>query len=87
MQEDLRLKGTQFEWLLTAFYITYISFTWLLMLYVQPPLKPSPLQNAPYLAIPSSLTFSQLPHPHPARLHLHHRLPLGSARFVSVTHK
>ena len=32
MQEDLKLGGDRFEWLLTAFYITYISFTWLLML-------------------------------------------------------
>ncbi|KAI9665544.1 MAG: hypothetical protein M1831_001687 [Alyxoria varia] len=33
MMYDLRLSDSQFEWLLTAFYITYILFEWMIMLY------------------------------------------------------
>ncbi|KAF8459576.1 major facilitator superfamily domain-containing protein [Terfezia claveryi] len=33
MEEDLNLKGDQYEWLLTSFYITYITFEWLTLLW------------------------------------------------------
>ncbi|KAI9800294.1 MAG: hypothetical protein M1833_003408 [Piccolia ochrophora] len=33
LQRDLRLSSTQYEWLLTAFYITYILFEWMTLLY------------------------------------------------------
>ncbi|KAJ5587116.1 uncharacterized protein N7459_002881 [Penicillium hispanicum] len=33
LQEDLRLSSTQYEWLLTAFYITYILFEWMTLMY------------------------------------------------------
>lgn len=32
--QDLRLTGPQYEWLLTAFYITYILFEWMTLMYV-----------------------------------------------------
>lgn len=31
--EDLHLKPAQYDWLLTAFYITYVSFEWMTLLY------------------------------------------------------
>ncbi|BCS20047.1 putative MFS transporter [Aspergillus puulaauensis] len=31
--EDLKLSSSQYEWLLTAFYITYILFEWMTLLY------------------------------------------------------
>ena len=34
LTEDLELKDDQFDWLLTAFYITYILFEWMILLYV-----------------------------------------------------
>ncbi len=38
MTRDLRLSSSQYEWLLTAFYITYILFEWMTLLYrVVPP--------------------------------------------------
>jgi MFS family permease len=38
MSRDLRLSSDQYEWLLTAFYITYIAFEWMTLLYrVVPP--------------------------------------------------
>ncbi|MCJ1477725.1 hypothetical protein MMC13_006398 [Lambiella insularis] len=38
LTEDLRLSSSQYEWLLTAFYITYILFEWMTLLYrVVPP--------------------------------------------------
>lgn len=33
LQEDLRLSSDQYEWLLTAFYITYILFEWMTLMY------------------------------------------------------
>jgi MFS family permease len=33
MMEDLNLSSSQYEWLLTAFYITYILFEWMTLLY------------------------------------------------------
>ncbi|MCJ1296259.1 hypothetical protein MMC34_007825 [Xylographa carneopallida] len=33
LTEDLQLSTSQYEWLLTAFYITYILFEWMTMLY------------------------------------------------------
>ncbi|KAF8421249.1 major facilitator superfamily domain-containing protein [Tirmania nivea] len=33
MEEDLNLTGDQYEWLLTSFYITYITFEWLTLLW------------------------------------------------------
>lgn len=33
LQEDLRLSSPQYEWLLTAFYITYILFEWMTLMY------------------------------------------------------
>jgi len=32
LSKDLNLKDAQFEWLLTAFYVTYIVFEWMIML-------------------------------------------------------
>ncbi|KAJ5713612.1 uncharacterized protein N7483_010793 [Penicillium malachiteum] len=38
LQEDLKLSSVQYEWLLTAFYITYILFEWMTLMYrVIPP--------------------------------------------------
>ncbi|KAJ5740295.1 Major facilitator superfamily domain general substrate transporter [Penicillium malachiteum] len=38
LQEDLQLSSSQYEWLLTAFYITYILFEWMTLMYrVIPP--------------------------------------------------
>ncbi|KAJ5636396.1 uncharacterized protein N7484_009709 [Penicillium longicatenatum] len=38
LQEDLQLSSSQYEWLLTAFYITYILFEWMTLMYrVVPP--------------------------------------------------
>jgi MFS family permease len=31
--DDLKLSSSQYEWLLTAFYITYISFEWMTLMY------------------------------------------------------
>jgi hypothetical protein len=31
--EDLRMDDDQYEWLLTGFYITYITFEWMTLLY------------------------------------------------------
>ncbi|MCJ1373898.1 hypothetical protein MMC20_005128 [Loxospora ochrophaea] len=33
LTEDLNLSSSQYEWLLTSFYITYISFQWMTLLY------------------------------------------------------
>ncbi|KAJ6099074.1 hypothetical protein N7467_000609 [Penicillium canescens] len=33
LQEDLQLSPSQYEWLLTAFYITYILFEWMTLMY------------------------------------------------------
>lgn len=33
LEEDLRLKPSQYDWLVTAFYITYVSFEWMTLLY------------------------------------------------------
>ncbi|KAI9681031.1 MAG: hypothetical protein M1822_007105 [Bathelium mastoideum] len=33
LAQDLRLTGAQYEWLLTAFYITYILFEWMTLMY------------------------------------------------------
>ncbi|GAB1193790.1 hypothetical protein APSETT444_003019 [Aspergillus pseudonomiae] len=33
MTDDLRLSSSQYEWLLTAFYITYILFEWMTLMY------------------------------------------------------
>ncbi|KAL4771358.1 major facilitator superfamily domain-containing protein [Aspergillus nidulans var. acristatus] len=33
LEEDLNLSSSQYEWLLTAFYITYILFEWMTLLY------------------------------------------------------
>ena len=32
LSRDLKLSDSQFEWLLTAFYITYILFEWMILL-------------------------------------------------------
>lgn len=38
LQEELQLSSSQYEWLLTAFYITYILFEWMTLMYrVVPP--------------------------------------------------
>ncbi|KAH8429606.1 putative MFS transporter [Aspergillus melleus] len=38
LMEDLKLTSSQYEWLLTAFYITYILFEWMTLMYrVVPP--------------------------------------------------
>ncbi|ETN42055.1 uncharacterized protein HMPREF1541_03994 [Cyphellophora europaea CBS 101466] len=38
LEESLSLSSSQFDWLLTAFYITYIGFEWMILLYkVLPP--------------------------------------------------
>ena len=33
LEQDLSLSSSQYDWLLTAFYITYIAFEWMIMLY------------------------------------------------------
>ncbi|KAL1652953.1 hypothetical protein SLS61_004574 [Didymella pomorum] len=33
MEEDLKLSSNQFEWLIWAFYITYIGFEWMTLMY------------------------------------------------------
>ncbi|KAJ9494648.1 hypothetical protein H2202_009901 [Exophiala xenobiotica] len=33
LEKDLNLSSSQFDWLLTAFYITYIGFEWMILLY------------------------------------------------------
>lgn len=33
LSDDLKLSSSQYEWLLTAFYITYIAFEWMALLY------------------------------------------------------
>ncbi|KAK2794312.1 hypothetical protein FQN52_008670 [Onygenales sp. PD_12] len=33
LSEDLRLSSSQYEWALTAFYVTYICFEWMTLLY------------------------------------------------------
>lgn len=33
LEEDLQLSSAQYEWLLTAFYITYILFEWMTLMY------------------------------------------------------
>lgn len=33
MDEDLNLTSSQYEWVLTAFYITYITFEWMTLMY------------------------------------------------------
>ncbi|KAJ5670435.1 uncharacterized protein N7477_005798 [Penicillium maclennaniae] len=33
LEEDLQLSSSQYEWLLTAFYITYIVFEWMTLMY------------------------------------------------------
>lgn len=33
LEEDLNLKPAEYDWLLTAFYITYVSFEWMTLLY------------------------------------------------------
>lgn len=35
LEKDLKLTSEQYEWLLTAFYISYILFEWMALLYVQ----------------------------------------------------
>lgn len=38
LQEELQLSSSQYEWLLTSFYITYILFEWMTLMYrVVPP--------------------------------------------------
>lgn len=32
LSEDLGLSNGQFEWFLTGFYMTYISFEWMILL-------------------------------------------------------
>ncbi|KAJ9626168.1 hypothetical protein H2204_010120 [Knufia peltigerae] len=33
LEKDLSLSSSQYDWLLTAFYITYIAFEWMILLY------------------------------------------------------
>lgn len=33
LADDLKLSSTQYEWLLWAFYITYIMFEWMTLMY------------------------------------------------------
>jgi len=33
LEQDLSLSSAQYDWLLTAFYITYIAFEWMILLY------------------------------------------------------
>ena len=33
LEKDLNLSSRQYEWLLTAFYITYIVFEWMTLMY------------------------------------------------------
>ncbi len=33
LEQDLSLSSSQYDWLLTAFYITYIGFEWMILLY------------------------------------------------------
>jgi uncharacterized membrane protein (DUF106 family) len=42
MEEDLKLSSNQFEWLVWAFYITYISFEWMTLMSVFADLRSSP---------------------------------------------
>jgi hypothetical protein len=37
MEEDLKLSSNQFEWLIWAFYITYIGFEWMTLMSVSRP--------------------------------------------------
>lgn len=38
LEQDLSLSSSQYDWLLTAFYITYIGFEWMILLYrILPP--------------------------------------------------
>ena len=39
LEQDLRLTDAQFDWLLTAFYITYIVFEWMTLMYFPQPFK------------------------------------------------
>jgi hypothetical protein len=39
LEKDLKLEGEQYEWLLTAFYISYIAFEWMALLCVEIPLE------------------------------------------------
>lgn len=41
LEKDLKLEGEQYEWLLTAFYISYIAFEWMALLYVPFPSSPT----------------------------------------------
>lgn len=34
LEKDLNLSSRQYEWLLWAFYITYIAFEWMTLMYV-----------------------------------------------------
>jgi hypothetical protein len=34
LADDLKLTSTQYEWLLWAFYITYIAFEWMTLMQV-----------------------------------------------------
>jgi len=34
LADDLKLSSNQYEWLLWAFYITYILFEWMTLMYV-----------------------------------------------------
>ena len=34
LADDLKLSSDQYEWLLWAFYITYILFEWMTLMYV-----------------------------------------------------
>jgi hypothetical protein len=34
LADDLKLSSTQYEWLLWAFYITYILFEWMTLMFV-----------------------------------------------------
>jgi hypothetical protein len=43
LADDLKLSSTQYEWLLWAFYITYILFEWMTLMYVVASSKDTPL--------------------------------------------
>lgn len=61
MSSDLHLSSSQFEWLLRAFYITYICFEWMTLLWKVLPAHVYCMCIASNLASVNALTVDQWP--------------------------
>lgn len=82
LTEDLRLSDNQYEWLLTAFYITYVLFEWMTLCYKIFP--PHIYISCCVLAWGVLASLQSLTSSWPALLVLRALLGIGEAAFVGI---